>query len=144
MEQESVKLERATEAGTHDENGLFGYLEGVLRYWKGVLGLQDWVIKLDINCHSKEMLLPDCAGATEWTECIKSAWITILNPDEYGERIVPFDMEKTLVHELLHLKFCLLGESGNDFQDRYVHQLIDDMARALVAARRDTVEEDDT
>ena len=114
----------------------------LLQYWKTVLGLQEWRIKLDTNCHSNEMLLQNCAGATEWTEPIKCARITILSPDEYGERIVPFDTEKTLVHELLHLKFALLGESGNDLQDRYVHQLIDDMARALVTAKRYTFEEE--
>ena len=116
--------------------------DGLLEYWKGVLGLNDWTIKVSDNCHSNEMLLSDCVGATQWTESIKSAHITILAPDEYGERIVPFDFEKTLVHELLHLKFALLGESGNDLQDRYVHQLIDDMARALVTAKRYTFEEE--
>lgn len=115
--------------------------DGLLEYWKRILGLQDWTIKVSYNCHSNEMLLQDCAGATQWTETIKSAHITILSPDEYGDRIVPFDFEKTLVHELLHLKFCLLGESGNDLQDRYVHQMIDDMARALVTAKRDAVKE---
>lgn len=115
----------------------------LLEYCKGRLGLQDWTIKLTTNCRACDMFLENCAGATEWTETIKSAHIKILDPDEYGDRIVPFDMEKTLVHELLHLKFCLLGESGNDLQDRYVHQLIDDMARALVTAKRDVIKEND-
>ena len=82
------------------------------------------------------MTLQNCAGETEWTESIKSARISILGEQYYGQRIVPFDAEKTLVHELLHLKFVLLGQSGNDFQDRYVHQLIDDLARAFVDAER--------
>lgn len=105
--------------------------EQKLRYWKHRLGLDDWVIKLKIDCSPDDMVLSGCCGESEWTESTKSAVIRILDPKFYGERIVPFNYEKTLVHELLHLKFCLLGESGNDLQDRLVHQLIDDMARAL-------------
>lgn len=42
------------------------------------------------------------------------------------------DFEKTLVHELLHIKFCFLWGSGNDLQDRITHQLINDLAKSLV------------
>ena len=47
---------------------------------------------------------------------------------------VPYHPERTLIHELLHLKLCLLGESGNALQDRLAHQLIDDLADALYRA----------
>lgn len=107
-----------------------------LLYWQSVLGLTDWRIKLKTDCFMSELVLQNAAGETEWSETIKTAYIRIVSSEEYGKRIVPFDPEKTLVHELLHLKFCLLGESGNNLQDRYVHQLIDDVARALVEAKR--------
>lgn len=105
----------------------------LLEKWKYRLGLQDWFIVLNDNAIPSDMMLDNVAGETEWTESNKTAVIRILREDCYGDRIVPFNFEKTLVHELLHLKFCLLGESGNDLQDRYVHQLIDDLARAFVA-----------
>ena len=114
---------------THDE---------LLKKWKSRLGLQEWRIVLNDSAIPSEMTLDSVAGETEWTECNKCAVIRILREDCYGDRIVPFDFEKTLVHELLHLKFCLLGESGNDMQDRYVHQLIDDLARAFVAKEEQT------
>ena len=60
----------------------------------------------------------------------------IVDPSCLTDRIVPFDFEKTLVHELLHLKFSLLSTNGDDMQARYVHQLIDEMARSLVDAKR--------
>jgi hypothetical protein len=47
-----------------------------------------------------------------------------------------YDKEKTLVHELLHLKFSFLGESGNDLQDRVAHQVLNDLAKSLVDAKR--------
>ena len=111
-------------------------MQGILLFWKSLLGLSDWTIKLKTDCYSSEMTLQNVVGETEWSESIKAACIRIRSEAEYGDRIVPYDAEKTLVHELLHLKFCLIGESGNDLQDRYVHQLIDDLARALVGAYR--------
>ena len=108
----------------------------LLKEWKERLGLQDWYIELKDNCSPNDMVLKDCAGETEWQEVGKCAVIRIISKKDYGDRIVAFDKEKTLVHELLHCKFCLLGESGNDLQDRIQHQLIDDIAKALVNAKR--------
>lgn len=103
----------------------------LLGYWQNILGLNDWTIALRENCSPNEMTLKDVAGETEWEEVSKCAVVRIISEKDYGDRILPFNFEKTLIHELLHLKFCLLGESGNDLQDRLVHQLIDDMAKAL-------------
>ena len=108
-------------------------MEKLLKEWTKRLGLTDWVISLDDNLY--ELACPDCAGYTVWTESNKSAKIQLIHPDVYGERIVPYNKEKTLVHELLHLKFCLLSDSENDIQNRLVHQLIDDLAKALVDAK---------
>lgn len=111
-------------------------MQELLKEWKERLGLQDWYIELVDNCSLNDMVLKDCAGETEWQEVGKCAVIRIISKKDYGSRILPFDKEKTLVHELLHCKFCLLGESGNDLQDRIQHQLIDDIAKALVNAKR--------
>lgn len=110
--------------------------EELLRKWQNILGLQEWTIKLIPDVIPDDMTLRDVDGEAIWTECKKTALIRILRQDCYGERIVPYDFERILIHELLHLKFCLLGESGNDLQDRYVHQLIDDLARAFAEARK--------
>lgn len=106
----------------------------LLNKWRHILGLQEWRIKLVYNAIPDDMQLRDVDGEAVWTECRKTAVIRILREDCYGERITPYNFEKILIHELLHLKFCLLGESGNDLQDRYVHQIIDDLARAFVVA----------
>lgn len=115
--------------------------EETLRIWQKRLSMSDWRITLHADVIPADMLLPDCAGASDWREATKTACITLLREDCYGNRIVPYDPEKTLIHELLHLKFSLLGESGNELQDRIVHQLIDDMARALCDAARNGEEE---
>ncbi len=95
------------------------------------MGLQDWTIKLNAKCHPTEMALQDVSGCTEWTEAIKTARIDILDPQYYGNRIVPFDFEKTLVHELLHLKMTFWCQQTDDISDRLMHQVIDDLARAF-------------
>ena len=108
----------------------------LLKEWQIRLGLQDWQIKLVTNCKPNEMELENCAGCTDWTESIKTARIEILDKNYYGKRIVPFDFEQTLVHELLHLKLCLVSNNVDEFQERYMHQIIDDLARAFIDAKR--------
>ena len=110
--------------------------ESLLNEWKERLGLHDWIIKLNDNCAPDDMTLADCSGCTEWTECGKTAVIQMLDEKYYGERIAPFDWEKTLVHELLHLKTSLVSDHVDDLQERYMHQMIDDLARAFVDAKR--------
>lgn len=109
----------------------------LLEFWVETLGLQDWNIKLKYNVYGST--IPDCNGRTNYVESNKTAAISILSEEEYNRTQdvdFPFDWEKTLVHELLHLKLSLLDDSGNTVQDRIVHQLVDSLARALVKARR--------
>ena len=108
--------------------------QSLLKEWVNRLGLSDWRIKLYPNSTEEET--DNAVGSTEWQETIKTARINILDEKYYGDRVVPFDFEKTLVHELLHLKTCLLTDSDNDLQNRIGHMLIDDLARALVSAKR--------
>lgn len=44
---------------------------------------------------------------------------------------------KTLVHELLHLKFSFWCQNEDDVGDRVMHQMIDDLARALTEGDSD-------
>jgi hypothetical protein len=114
----------------------------LLEKWKRKLCLQEWRIKLLTRLRPEEMTMSDAAGCTEWSEAIKTARIEIINPACYGDRIVPFDFEKTLVHELLHLKFSFWCQNEDDVGDRVMHQMIDDLARALT--ERDSQEFDFT
>ena len=108
--------------------------------WVTRLGLQDWVIKLEDDCKPEDMDEFDVAGCVSYSEPGKCAKIQIIDPKYYGKRIVVFDYEKTLVHELLHLKLSLLADKTGDLQERYVHQIIDDLAKALVDAKRSGTE----
>lgn len=108
----------------------------LLKEWQTRLGLQDWRILLKDNLTPEEMSDEEACGFTAWQEVIKTARIEMSDPKYYGNRIVPFDWEKTLVHELLHIKTCFLTTNVDDLQERIGHQLIDDLARAFVDAKR--------
>lgn len=108
----------------------------LLNEWKERLSILEWRIKLEPKCKPEEMYEDCVAGCTDWNEAIKTARIEIIDPKYYGKRIIPFDWEKTLVHELLHLKLSLISLNVSDLQERYVHQIIDDLARAFVSAKR--------
>lgn len=109
--------------------------------WKERLGLHDWVIKFIPNCKAAEVDTGNSIGETVWQTTNKSAIIRIIANEEYSEEyIIPYDFEKTLVHELLHIKFSLIDKDINTYEgivtEQARHQLIDDLARALVMAKR--------
>ena len=112
--------------------------EMMFMYWRDKLQLNDWSIRFKYNVSYEDMNIEDACGCTSWNEAGKSALIQILRPDQYGERIVPFDIEKTIVHELLHIKTSLISSNCDDLQQRVAHQLIDDLAKAMVDARRNS------
>lgn len=111
-------------------------MKKLLSEWQERLGLQDWHIVLQEDVSPNDMMLQSVSGECEKDDVNKCAVVRILNEKDYGSRILPFDKEKVLVHELLHIKFWLLDESESHIQNRVVHQLIDDIARALVNAKR--------
>lgn len=103
----------------------------MLKKWKRRLCLQEWRISLETHLHPEEMSMDGVSGCTEWSEAIKTARIEIIDPACYGERVVPFSFEKTLVHELLHLKLTFWCQNEDSVSDRLMHQIIDDLARAF-------------
>lgn len=114
-------------------------MDALLEEWKHRLGLDDWHIVLVQDCSPNDMTLTGVQGECERDEVNKCGVIRVLCEKDYGERILPFDKEKVLVHELMHFKFVFLEMSENELQNRLVHQYIDDLARALVDAKRSGV-----
>ena len=104
--------------------------------WQKRLGLLDWAVKIVDNLCPDDMDVNNVDGCVIWEESIKTAKIEILDPKYYGDRMLPFDYEKILVHELLHLKLVLISDEVESLQARYMHQIIDDLARAFVDAKR--------
>lgn len=79
-----------------------------------------------------ELPTVDAVVVTRCKDCKHSTLPSELT-QRYGK---PFDFEKTLVHELLHLKFSFWCQNEDDVGDRAMHQIIDDIARALTEKRK--------
>lgn len=102
-----------------------------LKFWQNKLGLNDWKIVLRDNCPINDFILKNVQGESEWDIVGKSAVIRIINTMEYGERVLPLDKIKVLIHELLHIKFAVLWESNTDLQNALLHQIIEELAIIL-------------
>ena len=114
--------------------------EKLLDEWQERLGLQDWAIALRVNCIPQQLKSENAIGESEWVTELKCATVRIIDGKFDTDRILDFDFEKTLVHELLHIKFSMIETDINSYETSVVesaqHQLIDDLARALVMAKR--------
>lgn len=108
-------------------------------YWQKRLRLRDWEVAFSIR-RARDMDLEDCQGECHWNIQSKLAWIHILDPVDYEpNKEFPQDMEKTLVHELLHLHFApFTADNDNEMVDTAQEQAIDLIARALVETERET------
>ena len=113
----------------------------LLEEWQERLGLMDWCIVLRINVKQDDFEGEEpVAGQTKWQNTSKTAVIKVLDEKLYGDRIIAYDFERILVHELLHIKFNILQQDPFNYEttvfDEFQHQLIEDMAQALIMAKR--------
>lgn len=111
----------------------------LLDEWKERLGLQEWTINLKINVpHS---VMGNLDGETRFDVVMKCAKIKIVGEYYDEECWLKYNFERILVHELLHLKLGVLDIYEDNLQyeetvvEHKVHQLIEDMAQALVMAK---------
>lgn len=86
-------------------------LEKLRDYWQQVLRLQDWDIIIKIK-RGYEMG-NDC-GNVNYQGYSKKAIINLLDPDDYSNEDFAYDIEETLVHELLHLRFSGAVNNASD------------------------------
>lgn len=116
----------------------------LLEEWQERLGLMDWCISLKINVTQDDFESNvETAGETAWNNISKTAVVKIIDENLYGNgsnRIIVYDFERILVHELLHIKFNILQQEPFNYEttvfDEFQHQLIEDMAQALIMAKR--------
>lgn len=110
-----------------------------LRYWQKLLSLQDWEIVVRI-CAPDDMDNKEVQGEVEYQAHKKAAVVRLLDPRDYPPNPSwPQDMERTLVHELVHLHFAekttdekLTGPVFDLVEERVVNAT----SQALVDLRR--------
>lgn len=111
-------------------------LEERLAYWQRVLRLQDWRVKARL-VRERDFRNPGNQGECEWSLSTKVAIIRILDPVDYSPDCAWLqDMERTLVHELLHLHFAPFRAESDTAEDISQEQAIDCIATGLVALYR--------
>lgn len=103
--------------------------------WRKILHLEAWDIRFQWRVRVDAMKRPGL-GCTEFQHATREAIIKMLDPVDFENDLFEYDYEKTLVHELLHLKFADLDDSGDPLRDKLTHQMIDDLARAMVETAR--------
>jgi hypothetical protein len=107
----------------------------LLREWKQRLGLNGWRIDASLACCPSSIEEPYMSGWAEWHPSVKLGEIKVL-AEKFAECPDEFDFEKTLVHELLHLKFGIFYDNSQGIAQDLLHQTIDELAFALVDAKR--------
>jgi hypothetical protein len=108
-------------------------LEDRLRYWQGRLGLLDWTIVIMFD---RGFNLGDAAARINVYEDKRLARIRIMEPGDYDPtNVLPYNMEQTLVHELLHIHFWPLTRdiAGNVLAEE---QAIEAISWALIGLER--------
>lgn len=123
---------------TRSEEHLFkiDHLEELLEEWKSILHLEQWDIVLR-RSRQKDFLEEDNQGEITFNNVECQAIIRILDPIDWVDTPFNQDMEKTLVHELLHIIYAdFEPEDSNSLQYTLWHRSIDSTARALVSLKR--------
>ena len=107
------------------------------REWQERLRLEFWSVALRI-ARAKEFDLPNSQGECTWTKTTALATIKILDPIDYPESPFKQDMEKTLIHELLHLHFCMFDiTAAGSAEEGMMERTVDHISRALIALKRE-------
>ena len=109
--------------------------EALCQEWQRRLRLRDWDVKIVVS-RSDEMR-PNCSGTCSTILSNKTALVTLMHPIDHSERCLwPYDMEETLVHELLHMHFAPFQADEDTPADTAQEQAIDLIAHALVNLKR--------
>jgi hypothetical protein len=103
-----------------------------LKYWQKQLRLMDWDISVKIYEDPKEF---DMFGRNKINRNYQTSEIELLNPEKVPEDWTGVrDIEVTIVHELLHLRFTFCPPKKSD---HYHNEMATETtAKALVANRR--------
>ena len=104
------------------------------RWWRDALGLSDWT--LDV-CYSRFYAMDNAYGRTTIKTCLKYAAVQLKPSLDAEDFDANFDIEQTLVHELLHIKLWHHGHPDfESLEGTMAEQTIDTLAWSLVNLRR--------
>jgi len=84
-----------------------------LQIWQKRLALADW--KVEARIVRQADLNPETLGNLKWSSKDRTASIKVLDPRDYDMPVqqIPADIERTVVHELVHLELSVLPRNGS-------------------------------
>jgi hypothetical protein len=125
-----VSLGTAAAATAQETSVTQAQLDRWLRLWQQRLALQEW--KIDARIVRQRDLNPDTLGNLKWTSTSHTAAIKVLDPRDYDmpAEQIPADIERTVVHELVHLELSVLPRDGSKLLEE---QVVNRMTEALLA-----------
>lgn len=103
-------------------------------YWKSQLRMRDYDVAIILEKEKQGEEMQEYSGYAQSLSVHKIAKIVLVEKDDNG--YLKQDLEVTLVHELLHVKFNLIEETMDDTLFNFYHPLLEDMARALVFSKK--------
>lgn len=114
-------------------------LTALVRWWMPWLGLADWVLEVDIVRHHD--LKGNARGTAEWLRVKRRGGIVLLDPRDADPYQDAYDMEHTLVHEMLHIAHSGIDDAVRPqieagLLNDEIEQFIDRQATALVTFAR--------
>lgn len=107
-------------------------LRRLCREWQDRLGLAHWHIDAEIVRGAE---IDDNLGQVDVAIERECALVRLKTHEDYHSAF-PYDIEQTLVHELLHIVFDMAGVEGNEMFE----QAVDRIARVLVRMKREKAE----
>lgn len=111
-------------------------LQQILLEWQRILKLLDWDISVKVVPHREA---EEAWGNVRWNLDEKFADIKLLDPADQSGGMRPYNVEETLVHELLHLHFAPFDATTGTHEQRFQEQAINAIARALVNLKNATL-----
>lgn len=115
-------------------------LQERLAYWSEKLRVQDWEIRLEWG-HPREMT--GKLGTTTFLDYKRQALILLTPPDHIAaaqethfSETEDNDLERTLVHELLHVRMRGFEPTNGDVEEDTAHAFIHEMSGLLVELDR--------
>ena len=119
--------------GTLDKDAL----AALCREWQDRLGLAHW--EIDVKLVRGVEIGNNC-GQVDISTVKEQAFIRLKSPEDY-HGYFPYDMEQTLVHELLHIPMRYIVDPVDDtLEDALTEAFIERMARLLVRLKHEGTE----
>ena len=115
-------------------------LKALLLEWQKVLRMQDWDFSIKIK-RAFDMPIKDVQGCCTYVLASRRVLINLLDPNDYDPAFIDEqDLEKTMVHEMLHPMVAQFEDekafNADNMEYASCEQTIDTIAKALVTLKR--------